>query len=316
MNILEIIGVPYYKDGSRIHIKEKNKGKFTESAKQHNMGVQEFATHVLNNKDKYIPTQIKRANFARNAKKFKHAKGGLIKKHHQGGVSEPVVIIAPKINKPLLKRSVPKLNTVPYYIQAPRRTIDPDIKEYWNKQYEEEKLKEQLIEDLENRHENPIKYEGINNIYNNYHNSAWGKAVDKVGLGLDVLSTVPGIGPVAAGLGIALDTPGAVLSFLDMAANGVRVDNVLNAAQILPIGEIATRSGRKILNKKLQQHFNDPNFQSKVVDIVNPYFRQNNYLSGIEYGMQVPEYMKYFVVPSAIGDAAEITTHAIGINKN
>ena len=43
------------------------------------MGVQEFATHVLNNKDKYSPTLIKRANFAKNSKKFKHAKGGIIK---------------------------------------------------------------------------------------------------------------------------------------------------------------------------------------------------------------------------------------------
>lgn len=84
MDILEIINVPYYKEGNTIHIKKENRGKFTKSAKEHNMGVQEFATHVLNNKDKYNPTLIKRANFAKNSKKFKHAKGGLIKKC-QGG---------------------------------------------------------------------------------------------------------------------------------------------------------------------------------------------------------------------------------------
>ena len=81
MDILEIMKIPYYKNGSGIHIKEKNRGKFTKSAKEHGMGVQEFANHVLNNKDKYSSTLIKRANFAKNAKKFKHTKGGLIKKH-------------------------------------------------------------------------------------------------------------------------------------------------------------------------------------------------------------------------------------------
>ena len=80
MGILEQIKVPYFKEGSEIHIKEKNKGKFTQSAKQHGMRVQEFASHVLNNKDKYSPTLIKRANFAHNAKAWKHQKGGPVKR--------------------------------------------------------------------------------------------------------------------------------------------------------------------------------------------------------------------------------------------
>lgn len=59
-----------------IHIKKENRGKFTESAKRAGMGVQEFAKHVLANKDKYSSTQVKRANFARNAKSWR-GKGGL-----------------------------------------------------------------------------------------------------------------------------------------------------------------------------------------------------------------------------------------------
>ena len=43
------------------------------------MGVQEYARHVLANKDKYSSTLVKRANFARNAKKFKHENGGILK---------------------------------------------------------------------------------------------------------------------------------------------------------------------------------------------------------------------------------------------
>nr|DAJ81502.1 MAG TPA: hypothetical protein [Caudoviricetes sp.] len=56
--------------GGGIHIKESHKGLFTKEAKEHGMGVQEFASHVLANKDKYSPEVVKRANFARNATKF------------------------------------------------------------------------------------------------------------------------------------------------------------------------------------------------------------------------------------------------------
>lgn len=74
--------IPILKKGG-IHIKKKNRGKFTESANIAGMGVQEFANHVLANKDKYSPTLVKRANFARNAKKFKHENDGILKA--QGG---------------------------------------------------------------------------------------------------------------------------------------------------------------------------------------------------------------------------------------
>ena len=69
MNILEFLtggNLPLIAK-SGIHIKKKNRGKFTASAKEHGMGVQEYATKVLND-----PLQKKRAQFAKNAKKFKH----------------------------------------------------------------------------------------------------------------------------------------------------------------------------------------------------------------------------------------------------
>ena len=49
-----------------IHIKDKNKGKFTASAKAAGESVQEHARSVLNNPNA-TPLQKKRANFARNA---------------------------------------------------------------------------------------------------------------------------------------------------------------------------------------------------------------------------------------------------------
>lgn len=77
MTILELNGIPYFKEGSGIHIKEKNRGKFTASAKAAGQSVQEHARSVLNNPNA-TPLQKKRANFARNAAKWS-------KKHQEGG---------------------------------------------------------------------------------------------------------------------------------------------------------------------------------------------------------------------------------------
>lgn len=116
MNNLELIGCQIFKNGSGIHIKKKNRGKFTASAKRAGQSVQEHARSVLNN-PKATPLQRKRANFARNAAKWKHEEGskihkpdghrsildngwiptkrlkkgtyGLIKKHDNGGEVKP-----------------------------------------------------------------------------------------------------------------------------------------------------------------------------------------------------------------------------------
>lgn len=62
-------------DGGPIHIAKNKRGTFTAAATKHGMGVQEFASHVLANKDKYSPAMVKKANFARNSAKW-HALGG------------------------------------------------------------------------------------------------------------------------------------------------------------------------------------------------------------------------------------------------
>lgn len=72
-----------YEDGgqlgkSGIHIKPANKGKFTAKAKSHGMGVQEFASRVMSNKEDYPSSTVKQANFAKNASKWKKEYGGYI----------------------------------------------------------------------------------------------------------------------------------------------------------------------------------------------------------------------------------------------
>lgn len=59
------------KNGSKIHIKPENRGKFSASAKRAGMGVQEYARKVVH--DPHATTlQKRRAQFALNSKKFKH----------------------------------------------------------------------------------------------------------------------------------------------------------------------------------------------------------------------------------------------------
>ena len=57
-------------EGSGIHIKKSKEGTFTSAAKKRGKSVQGFASDVLSNKDKYSPQMVKKANFARNAKKW------------------------------------------------------------------------------------------------------------------------------------------------------------------------------------------------------------------------------------------------------
>lgn len=63
-----------FNDGG-INIKEENKGKFTALANTHGMTPLQMANHIFANKGNYSSTQIKRANFVRNASKW-HAEGG------------------------------------------------------------------------------------------------------------------------------------------------------------------------------------------------------------------------------------------------
>ena len=58
------------RNGGSIHIKPSKRGTFTATAKKHGMGVQEFASRVLRNKEDYSPSLVKKANFARNASKW------------------------------------------------------------------------------------------------------------------------------------------------------------------------------------------------------------------------------------------------------
>ena len=74
LQIIPIFGldnIQTFKKGGEIHIKEKNKDKFTKSAKAAEESVQEHAAKVLSDSNA-TSLQKKQANFARNAAKWKH----------------------------------------------------------------------------------------------------------------------------------------------------------------------------------------------------------------------------------------------------
>ena len=77
----------YAKGG--IHINPAKKGTFTAQATRMGMGVQEAARHILAHKDRYSPGMIKKANFARNASKWKHEDGGYAGMYQEGGEAMP-----------------------------------------------------------------------------------------------------------------------------------------------------------------------------------------------------------------------------------
>lgn len=83
MEILETIGIPYFKNGSGIHIKKKNRGKFTQYC---NGKVTDEC--IRRAKKSNNPTLRKRAIFAENVRAWKHADGGIITKFNTGGPVE------------------------------------------------------------------------------------------------------------------------------------------------------------------------------------------------------------------------------------
>lgn len=82
-----------YSEGGRIHIAPSKKGTFTAAASKHDMGVQEFASKVLANPEDYSPAMRKKANFARNASKWKHAYGGVMGRIFEGDGDEPQSLV-------------------------------------------------------------------------------------------------------------------------------------------------------------------------------------------------------------------------------
>lgn len=121
-----------YSKGGAIRIKPSKRGTFTAAAKKHGKSVQAFASQVLANKENYSPAMVKKANFARNAAKWKHADGGNL------NTVAPLVYPAPEwIYNPLEESDNAPVYSPDNYISdaqyiADRWAAENSIKEGWD----------------------------------------------------------------------------------------------------------------------------------------------------------------------------------------
>ncbi len=121
-----------YSKGGSIRIKPSKRGTFTAAAKKHGKSVQAFASQVLANKENYSPAMVKKANFARNAAKWKHADGGNL------NTVAPLVYPAPEwIYNPLEEPDNAPVYSPDNYISdaqyiADRWAAENSIKEGWD----------------------------------------------------------------------------------------------------------------------------------------------------------------------------------------
>jgi hypothetical protein len=118
-----------YKVGGKIKIKPSMRGTFTAAAKKRGMGVQEFASKVLSNKENYTPRMVKKANFARNFGGNKKQFGGEVpptgqpkylsqadydaeiakrKEAYQAGLDQYIVNALPRedVNNPAMRANI------------------------------------------------------------------------------------------------------------------------------------------------------------------------------------------------------------------
>ena len=84
------------KKAGGIYIKPSKRGTFTAAAKKRGMSVQKFASKVLANKENYSPAMVKKANFARNASRWKKELGGNMIYEINGNVKNGLMSLRPK----------------------------------------------------------------------------------------------------------------------------------------------------------------------------------------------------------------------------
>lgn len=94
---------------SGIHIKESKKGTFTAAAKKHGKSVQGFASQVLANKENYSPAMVKKANFAKNAAKWKKGQDGLIATDNEPFSNPEETLLRSALLEKMRKQKDPKV---------------------------------------------------------------------------------------------------------------------------------------------------------------------------------------------------------------
>lgn len=185
-----------YADGGSINISPSKRGTFTAAATKHGMGVQEFASRVLANKDNYSPAMVKKANFAKNASKWKHDLGGYLLE--EGGPKatygkpyysyDKNMQIETDNGKPILN----------YSATLPEVTIIPDSKKSPADRNADERFRQKTFSDYTEHKDREYTQSQIMRSQRDWDNSlekkALGYAQDAmtgIGIGADIVSGYP-----------------------------------------------------------------------------------------------------------------------------
>ena len=185
-----------YADGGSINISPSKRGTFTAAATKHGMGVQEFASKVLANKDNYSPAMVKKANFAKNASKWKHDLGGYL--FEEGGPKatygkpyysyDKNMQIETDNGKPILN----------YSATLPEVNIIPDSKKSPADRNEARRFREKVFSDNAEREARDYTQRQIMKSQRDWDNSLEKKvlgyaqdALTGVGIGADIVSGLP-----------------------------------------------------------------------------------------------------------------------------
>jgi hypothetical protein len=104
----------YYQEAKRggIKLDPRKKGTFKAQATRMGMSVQQAASHILANKEKYSPAMVKKANFARN---FAKEEGGEMMQYEPGGDWPPLKRSAVYVNPAYMNNFTGGVNTTESY---------------------------------------------------------------------------------------------------------------------------------------------------------------------------------------------------------
>ena len=229
-----------FAEGGKIHIKDSKKGTFTAAASRHNMGIQEFASKVLANKDNYSPAMVRKANFARNASKWHGEGGNLFEEAGQMQIGRPFYSYDWNGNRITDASGNPILN---YNITLPEVTIIPDSRLSPAERNYRERQRQKIFADYAEQNSKDYTTRQSITAQRQWENSPQKKALDLgivaaqgIGMASDVVSPFFGGIPVYSGL------KGA--QALDRATNTNELGDYADAA--LWLSPMFTATGKRI----------------------------------------------------------------------
>ena len=184
-------GYNEYAKGGKIHIDPSKKGTFTAAASRHGKSVQAFASQVLAHPENYSPAMRKKANFARNASKWKHGdRGNLYAPGGEITYGYPYYSYDDNGNR--------IDNTLNFNATIPEVIIVPDSKKSPAERNADERYRQKYLKDYEEHKSKEYTNKRIAQAQKEWDNSTEKRALELaqsaatgIGIGADIVSGLP-----------------------------------------------------------------------------------------------------------------------------